>query len=264
MVARYNPCGAPVEIGRRPYRTRVRLYPDTEEEFEIEWYPARDDVPFLRGPHAVNSLQWCDDRDEFLRTDVGELPGATRAYNPERGKPLAIGGHVCGTPEDFAGDGVFDDQPPFVEYRDDGLPKCCGALFEGQGGLVLGGTCDVIVVSGPGPDCASAAPVELDTTYDEVHPGGLVEQWFVCEGLAVPGIYHVSGSAATPSRRIEIRAGASCGDSSLVYAGDMLALCVTAVIGAPTYDKIYVRVGHPVFPQPAGDYSFRVEPGPCP
>jgi hypothetical protein len=143
MVARYNSCGRPTEIGRAPYKTRARLYPDSEQEFDLVWYPARDDVPFLRGPHAINSLRWEEDREDWLPLAVGEIFGTDRDYNPERGKPTALGLHTCGTSEDFAGDGRIDFNPPFVEYNPDQLPRCCGSVFESAGGVALGGSADV-------------------------------------------------------------------------------------------------------------------------
>ena len=128
-----------MEIGRRSYTTRARLYADGPW-FDILWYPARDDVPFKRGPNAISSNQWQADRwDEFDQVEVGEDPEHPRTFVYQPINPLAIGGHVCGTADDWAGDGVYDPEPPYVEYRPDGLPFCCGGLFAGEGGLVLGG-----------------------------------------------------------------------------------------------------------------------------
>lgn len=126
MVARYNSCGAPTEIGRRSYTTRARLY-DDGPLFEILWYPALNDVPFKRGPNAISSNEWQADRpDEFDMMSVGEDPNYPRKYLYTPKKDQATGGHTCGTPADWAGDGVYDPLPPFVEYRPDGLPTCCG------------------------------------------------------------------------------------------------------------------------------------------
>jgi hypothetical protein len=117
----------------------ARLYEDGPL-FEILWFPAKDDVPFKRGPNAISSNQWQADRpNEYDQVAVGEDPEHPRVFQFEEPNPLAIGGHVCGTPEDWAGDGVYDPEPPYVEYRPDGLPFCCGGLFKGVGGLVLGG-----------------------------------------------------------------------------------------------------------------------------
>lgn len=117
----------------------ARLYKDGPL-FEILWYPARNDVPFKRGPNAISSNQWQADRpDEYDQVEVGEDPEYPRVFKYAPVNPLAVGGHVCGTPADWAGDGVYDPEPPYVEYRPDGLPYCCGALLASTGGLVIGG-----------------------------------------------------------------------------------------------------------------------------
>lgn len=126
-------------MSRSAYTTRARLYEDGPW-FDILWYPARDDVPFKRGPNCISSNRWQKDRcDEFNQVAVGEDPEWPRTFVYKNPNPLAIGGHVCGTPEEWAGDGDYDPEPPYVEYRPDGLPFCCGALFGAEGGLVLGG-----------------------------------------------------------------------------------------------------------------------------
>lgn len=171
MVARYNPCGAPVEIGRRSYRTHARLY-DDGPLFEILWYPARDDVPFRRGPNAINSLEWEVDREgEFMPLGVGEDVNSERVFEFAPVNPLAVGDHQCGTAADFAGDGVFDPEPPYVQYRPDGLPVCCGPFFGGIGGLAIGGAAYIVF------PWASRGGLEVGGTatlaYPKVGSGGL-------------------------------------------------------------------------------------------
>ena len=143
MVARYNPCGAVVDIGSSPYKTRARLYPDSDQEFEIEWYEARPDAPLLGVPSALNCLEWEGDRSDWLPTVVGEIFGANVTRSRRKIKPLATGQHRCGTAADFAGDGIFDPLAPPVEYREDGLPTCCAEGVVGEGGLGFGGEATV-------------------------------------------------------------------------------------------------------------------------
>jgi len=174
LVARFNSCGHPTEIGHEAYVTRARLYPDSEEEFEIRWYPTRDDVPFLRGPHAINSLGWERDREEWWPLTVGEVWGTAAGFGVPPVPLTAIGGHTCGTAADFAGDGRIDLEPPYVEYRPDGLPFCCGAIFESVGGLGLSGVADV---TWRGPHVGSGGLVVGGTAtayYVEPSAGGVV------------------------------------------------------------------------------------------
>ena len=155
-----------VDIGRAPYRTRARLYPDSDEEFEIQWYIARDDAPLFRGPRAVNNLEWEKDRDEYLPTSVGEIYSSRRSTRNWRVKLLALGQHQCGTAADFAGDGVFDPDSPPVEYRPDHLPKCCGWAFEGAGGGVGSGGANMTWTASPvGDTCCDAGAADVGVTY---------------------------------------------------------------------------------------------------
>jgi len=162
-----------VEIGRSTYRTLARLYPDSDEVFEVEWYEARPDAPLLGTPSALNSLIWARDHDEYLQTAVGEIPLAPFVKVPYQQKILATGDHVCGTAEDFAGQGVYDDTSPDVTYRSDGLPTCCGAAVEGMGGLGLSGTAAV------SPDDGTEGGLEIGgsagdlVTYVDPTAGGL-------------------------------------------------------------------------------------------
>lgn len=119
----------------------------------------------MRGPRAINNLEWERDREEYLPTTVGELYGTRRETRNWRVKLLALGEHRCGTDADFAGDGVCDPSPPYVSYRPDHLPTCCGAAQEGDGGGVGSGSADV-VWAGPDPStCITGVPMTLGLTY---------------------------------------------------------------------------------------------------
>lgn len=147
----YNPCGAVVDFGRSCYRTKARLFRDSDEEVEIQWYFARDDAPTIPYETAVTSSYW--DREEVYvglpyREGVGEVSPGPRIHTRPIVIPAATGRHLCGTREDFERGAVFDpDITPRV-YRPDGLPTCCvpgmGLLLGGGpartgGGLLLGG-----------------------------------------------------------------------------------------------------------------------------
>jgi hypothetical protein len=139
LVARYDPCGRVVDIGRDAYTTSARLYPDSDRVFRIRWYQALPTARLLGVPSALNNLVFERDRDEFLITAVGEIPLAQYTQQPPDMNPLALGQGVCGTADDFGGRGTINEQPPFVQRRPDGLPMCCGEQIQGSGGLGLGG-----------------------------------------------------------------------------------------------------------------------------
>lgn len=164
MVARYNPCGRVVDIGRAPYKTRARLYPDSDQEFDIIWYIARDDAPLLGTPSAINSLQWEVDRDEWVQTQVGEVYGTRTQSSDYKTKPLALGEHYCGTPAEWRGDGKINTDPPYVVYRTDGLPTCCGLALDALGGAAGGGIADWTWIP-YGPTCCDAPVSEVSHTY---------------------------------------------------------------------------------------------------
>ena len=124
----YNPCGRVVDFGRVPYRTSCRFFKDSDVETDIIWYPALPNAPVLGFPSAISSLNWgVEERDigVYCGYRVGEVPTAERKYTNQKPKPAARGGHVCGTPEDFADGAVYDPDAPPIPYRPDGLPQCC-------------------------------------------------------------------------------------------------------------------------------------------
>jgi len=97
---------------------------------------------------------------------VGEVYDTPRIYNGQWEKEFANGDHVCGTPEDFAGHSVKDEELPEVVYNEQDLPMCCDPVFIGSGGAVAGGTADVEVVSGycPTYHVAGGPTAGLDLT----------------------------------------------------------------------------------------------------
>lgn len=105
---------------------------------EITVYECREDAPELGLPQFLiddrRSDWWWDEQT------VGLVPGAKRTALPGLEKPLATGAHRCGTEDDFRLGGEYLPDVPPVERRPDGLPVCCGAGEEGQGGGMGGGT----------------------------------------------------------------------------------------------------------------------------
>lgn len=168
-----------------PHTTRCRFFRDSDTEADVIWYPALPDAPLLDTPSMVSNSYL--DPDAFFFLPGGEVYGAERVFSPERTKPGALGGHTCGTPEDFAEGCQFDLEGPTVEYRTDGLPNCCGQAVVAAGGGAAGGRVAVSVVNPvvPGTTCITATLVPLSTWVTFFIPAGAVS-WirYVPPGVA--------------------------------------------------------------------------------
>jgi len=214
----------------------------------IRWRPARPEAGTLPFPSGIISLDWHS--EPHVVEGLGEVYGEERPFvwlDPLEHTPTP---HICGTEADhLMGSEYRPDLPP-VTFRADGLPTCCGPIPPEP-------PPDPV----PGPVCAEAMTIDVAQEVTETHPGGLDYHWFVCPDLDAPGTYHVEGSAADPFRTIELRIGATCADAFTFYFGNMNFLHAIIVNFNPLYDKIFVAVGHPFNPQPAGEYTFKVLPG---
>lgn len=195
MVARYNPCGRVVDIGQDAYTTHARLYPDSDRLFKIRWYEATPDAKTLPFASALNNLILAGEDTSWYPVAVGEVFGSKYTQQPPNQNPLALGDHYCGTREDFGGHGQIDEDSPPVKYRPDGLPECCGDLFEARGGLGLGGTttvADVVpilvqIVSSTGtPPVHTAIRMTRDTGNNVVEYTPFTEYTQVLNPNSVP------------------------------------------------------------------------------
>lgn len=147
---RYNPCGRVVATMRAGYRTECRFWKDSDETATIRWYRALPNAPLLGQVSAITPLGW--QPFPWMAKGVGEVFNAEKPF--DRGNPIAAatGKKVCGTESDFAEGGVYDPNPPFMNYNTDGLAACCapkpGAILLGGSartnfdlkGVVIGGT----------------------------------------------------------------------------------------------------------------------------
>lgn len=132
----YNPCGAIVDWSRFRYTTRCRFFADSDIQTDIVWYPAAEDARVLPYDSAIFNREWDRDGNLPLQGEgVGEVSDAPRRINHFPTPFGANGSHQCGTESDFA-EGAIYDPDVHVEYRSDGLPKCCPG---GIGGVLWGG-----------------------------------------------------------------------------------------------------------------------------
>lgn len=141
-----------MDVGRRPYRTKVRPWRDSQEEVTIHWYQVPKQNGTLPYPSRINSLAW---RDLGLNpSPVGEVPLADVEFDGWNRivAPLPKD-HICGTREDFVLGGLKNTSAPPLIRGNDGIPTCCRAEIKG---VDLGG---VGLVASPAED--SAASVEL-------------------------------------------------------------------------------------------------------
>lgn len=128
----YNPCGAIVEWGRHRYKTAVRFFRDSDQEQQIQWYPALPDARALPWPSAIHQEIW--DRDNYSQPivdGVGEVYDAKHTTTHMLPVAGADGSHLCGTRTDFEFGALYDPALD-IQYRPDGLPECCpGAVPKG-------------------------------------------------------------------------------------------------------------------------------------
>lgn len=120
---------------RRPYRTTVRPFRDSDVEATVHWYIVPWENGTLPYPCRINSLDWRPDR--YNPSPVGEVTWAPRVFDGwGRIVPPPPGDHVCGDRSDFELGGLYlPDEPPVT--RDlDGIPTCCRPAIDG---LVIGG-----------------------------------------------------------------------------------------------------------------------------
>lgn len=165
-----NPCGRVVDVMRVPHTTKCQFFRDSDTVADVIWYPTNPGAPLLGSPSMISNSFL--DPEFFFFLPGGEVYGADRPFNFERAKPGALGGHVCGTPRDFAEGCAFDNAAPAVTYRTDQLPNCCGALAGARGGGAGGGRSSVVVTNNDGHTCATAVVVTSGVGHTFVMPAG--------------------------------------------------------------------------------------------
>jgi hypothetical protein len=128
-------------MGRDAFKAPCRFLRDNDQVSTIEWYEAADDAVNLDMPSAIVN-PWIEIQD-FYEPPVGIIPQLHYQFTQRLAPPGANGGHVCGTAEDFAEGGHYDDTLPPVRYSSTGLPLCCNPARIGRGGVGFGGRADV-------------------------------------------------------------------------------------------------------------------------
>jgi hypothetical protein len=182
----YNPCGQVIDVSAYDYTTPCVFNHDDVVETS-RWVVMPDSTPVFDGWSRVCNLRWEPDADIF-QDPIGEVWGAPRPYDT-RVIPLlvrlAMGGHYCGTLEDFEQGGLYDPTKGDTKYGAYGFAACCGApaLIAGGGGA-----------SGYSP----LLPVGVDPTRGGLAIGGSTGDQFSTTDPLVGGLDF----------------GGSCGDSS--------------------------------------------------
>lgn len=215
---------------RRPYTTACQ-FNTTGPPATIQWYFTPPNTPALGMSTAVVSLDW--EEAKLAKFEVGEIPGAERGYKAFRTPPAPLGGHVCGTPNDFLHGGTYEPFLPRVIYATNGLPLCCnpprgvrggaGAGGRGmvghrwhdtpRGGLTVGGAVveDLAGIDRPRGGFTVGGPVVEVTSGVDVPAGGFAVGGPVVEALAgvdVPaGGLEVGGSVVEELAGVDVPGG---------------------------------------------------------
>ncbi len=112
----------------------MRPFADSLLTVKIAWYPAAPGARHLPHPSAFMSRDWVADPEEC--NTVGEVYDTPRYYNARKAIPTALGNHICGTEEQWAGRAQFNPAVN-VTFNRDGLPSCCGVDEQPVGGLLV-------------------------------------------------------------------------------------------------------------------------------
>lgn len=158
-------------MGRRPYRTTMRPFRDSDVEVVVHWYKVPATNPRLPYPSRINSLDWKD--GQFSFSPVGEVTGAEREFDGwGRIVPPVPEDHICGERGDFEFGGLYRPDLPPLERGPDGIPLCCRPAF---GGLVFGGSAVIGELGDGGPAFGGSAlftslpGIIVMTSYDGSH-----------------------------------------------------------------------------------------------
>lgn len=221
---RWNPCGRIVDYGSRPFRATYRPFRDSDQEVEIEWFPAAPGALPLAMPSNITIPYW--EQDQFGYDD-DELPLNTAEPT---GKPVVRPGtgrgHVCGSAEDFREGGLYEPGEPAVEYGQQGLPRCCMAPVIGRGLVRDSGACGVFYSVIPAADCEDAPIVAMGGDASAPYPpylGWL--RWPIVAGRT----YRVTATWAPEivPQSVAVLEGATCGTAVFLTAINQ---------GAPPYE----------------------------
>lgn len=167
---RWNPCGRIVDFGSRPFRATYRPFRDSDQEVEVEWFPAAPGALPLGRLSNITIPYWEQDQFEY---DDGDLPLSSAEPT---GKPVVRPGtgrgHVCGTDEDFREGGSYEPEGEPVTYGQQGLPTCCGAPVVAGGAVSDSGQVVVLVPIVPGQACEDATEIPLGEWLEVFVPAG--------------------------------------------------------------------------------------------
>jgi len=265
-VVTFDPCGHVCDIGRRPYTTTGWMYPDQprDQPTTIIWFEAAPTARPLRRANAIMSSEWNAGRwDSLDEVDVGEDPNAPRAYNSRWRVLTALSDHVCGTPQEFEGNGTFDPDAVPPLRRPDGLPACCGWIQAGSGCACGTGTATVTYTPPtppPGASCALAPELSLDVEYTWTINTG-EEQWWKWPLTPGTGPYRLVSDNISPFGGFD----ASFFGGSNNCGAPSSSNQVTADCMERTVDPLETQLNLVVSSfATARTYTFKIEAGSCP
>lgn len=143
-------------MGRRPYRTTMRPFRDSDVEVTVHWYKVPASNPRLPYPSRINSLDWRD--GQFSYSPVGEVVGVEREFDGwGHVVPPIPEDHICGERDDFEFGGRYLPDDPPLERGADGIPTCCRPAFAG---VAFGGSAKMPEIGSGGPEFGGSAEIK--------------------------------------------------------------------------------------------------------
>lgn len=243
---------------RRPYKTPCRFLSDSDLVSTVRWYEVAPDAETLPYTSIISSSDWESDR--WLPFPVGEL-GDVRKRFLAGSMPRGTGrGPMCGTVSDFNQGGDYEPDLPPVEYRTNGLPRCCHSPLAIVGGAGGSGAVDVSTGTPVGPGCCDAPPLHLGQTYVLPNPTDPIGQWWT-RWLLDAGNYTVTGThlvIGLDQVSFTYTTGTDCNDYTII-GGTIVNGTFPVTIPVDGYLCIYVLYYAGYRPLPGNEPTIRVD-----
>lgn len=258
----WNPCGQVVDFLRDGYEVDVRPYRNSDKVVRIRWYPVPDNAPVLPYTSALNSLYGQEQRLWTEDPLHGEEPGTQKIVPPDAPPAVPVGGHVCGTEQDFAEGGIYDPAaiPPPVDRF--GIPMCCSPVAIPLGGVVCSGQpFSEYTNSTPGTTCLLAPLISAPWSYAEENvPSGIYPRWWVKIACSPFQQMHARLNANSFESGVIVYVGPDCANLTYVTVATQNGTCVSWTAG----ELPFVWLVLSVLSFSTFDYDFQVDYGPCP
>lgn len=125
----FDPCGMVVSTLKFCYKTKIRLFADSDETVEVEYFFAPEGAKPLPFPHVFAPLRW--EPDPWESVGLGEVYGEPNVFVPGKAPPCLTGQDWFGDQDKFLNGTTFDeDKEPTIRDHFGRVPDCFGMECE--------------------------------------------------------------------------------------------------------------------------------------